>query len=134
MNIVAQASSVSGSGRSVHEALATCMAVAGTLGAKKSLTVPLTSVPPSVVMLSGLLCAIAGLIERSDQTLPLASVSAITVKKRLGWLPSAALTLSANLSPRLTSTGWSTGVLTFVLPEGSLWQRVLWRSSTPVQD
>ena len=78
MNTVAQASSVA-SDASVQAVLTTCMARAGTKGAKKSLMVPVTVVPPRVVMASGLVAAMAGRTLRCDHFLPAPSVVAITV-------------------------------------------------------
>src|SRR6185436_9201317 len=78
MNMLAQRSSVAGTGLSVHADFWTCIASAGTL-LKKSSTVPVCAVPPRFVIPSGFVRAIAGRIDRSDQTLPPASASATAV-------------------------------------------------------
>src|SRR5260370_23235996 len=133
MNMAAQASSLVGTGLSVHADFCTCIAIAGTFGAKKSETVPFTLVPLRVVIPSGLVGGIAGRMERSDHTLPEASASATNVKKRRGWVPSAEFTFSANLSPLASSIRLSCDAWTFVLPDGSFPHWVRWRSSTPLQ-
>src|SRR5688572_21781228 len=78
MNIVAQASSVAGSGLSVQAVRLTFMAVAGTLGGKKSVLVPLTSAPDWIPMPSGFEEGMEGRIERSDHRRP-DTASAMTV-------------------------------------------------------
>src|SRR6266508_1946161 len=79
MKSLAQSSSVAGSGLSVHDDFVTRIAVAGIFGAKKSVAVPLTSVPVAMPIPSGFDAEIEGLIERSDPRRPAASASAITV-------------------------------------------------------
>src|SRR5687767_11103074 len=70
MNIVAQASSVEGTGLSVQAVRVTFKAVAGTFGGKKSALLPVTSVPDWTPMPSGFDDGMEGRIERSAHCRP----------------------------------------------------------------